>query len=690
MPSGDFLRERLTRGLDPEQLQAVTTARTPLCIVAPAGSGKTSVLTRRIAYRVVSGTTNASRVLAISFTRAAAFQLKVRTEALLEGEHITAGTFHSFALSGLKRHWDRNRLRHPRILNSKTSLVSEAYGRVLGEQETRDTGGSRPSSRSQSNLVNALAGQVEWYKARAILPHQLGNSPGAVSSHSGISDDLARIVYQTYEQLKSERNLVDMDDLVLLYTSILASSPTFAEEERFLYRHLYVDEFQDVNQAQMDLLLGLLGSRSDLTVVGDPDQSIYGWNGSDPTLMLTLPDRFPSMEVKSLATNYRSTPELLRSARAVLPRPANPRFGVSPSAYRASQAISVPRIVNAQNEEDEAKEVLRTVQRLHYQGVRFGQMAVLARVGASLSPTEIALSRANIPLRTPSSPSLFFRQGVAEYLIFLRRSGTNMSLTSLIDVFEASLVAPQSLGAAESPAAPAIELASLRVLISMASRLRREGQEYSALEFISLVEDGTLESVGETGAVTLTTFHRAKGLEWYHVSIVGCEDGFSPHYQATSPGALEEEQRLLYVAMTRATDSLSLSHTKTRKLSNRSVQRRPSPYLSRISIAPERLSTELSANGDSITNTLTRAKREMVARAPTPIAVPEVLHALQRWRTFAARRARTTPEAIASDGLIKLLARTRPQSQADLAAIKGSKQLRLDRHVEEILEILRL
>ena len=339
----------LLRGLDATQRDAVTSRAAPLAILAGAGSGKTRVLTRRIAWQAREGIVDPRHVLALTFTRKAAGELRTRLGRLGVEHAVTAGTFHAIALAQLRRRADDEQRTMPTLLERKVRLLVPLVN-VRGREA-----GLRAAE---------LASEIEWAKARLVRPDGYERAVTLAARTPPRPAAEVADVYREYERQKRRRGLVDFDDLISGCADVLERDADFAAAQRWRFRHLFVDEFQDASPAQFRLLRAWLGDRSDLCVVGDGDQAIYGFAGADPTFLVRFtaqfpPERFPDVGVVRLGSNYRSTPQVVAAAGAVLgssrrrtaqraarpdgPAPASPRTTPTTTKRAASRARCAPR-----------------------------------------------------------------------------------------------------------------------------------------------------------------------------------------------------------------------------------------------------------------------------------------------------------------------------------------------------------
>ncbi|HJR25462.1 MAG TPA: ATP-dependent helicase, partial [Acidimicrobiales bacterium] len=294
----------LLEGLDDEQRRAVTSSAQPLVVLAPAGSGKTRVLTRRIAYRVAAGDSDPRHVLALTFTRKAAGELTARLGRLgLRGD-VTAGTFHAVAWGSLRTRWADQGRTAPTLLDRKARVLAEVAPKGGGRE------GRSP--------IGDLATEIEWAKARMVTPDTYADAVVAAGRRSPLKPDVVAEAYRAYERHKQRAGLVDFDDLLALCARALEEDERFASAQRWRHRHLYVDELQDVNPLQFRLLEAWRGPGYDVCAVGDPQQAIYGWNGADARFLLDIHRHWPPAQVIELRRSYRSTPEILGSAAEVL------------------------------------------------------------------------------------------------------------------------------------------------------------------------------------------------------------------------------------------------------------------------------------------------------------------------------------------------------------------------------------
>ncbi len=286
VPSGTG--DDLLYDLDDAQRRAVTSPARPLAILAPAGSGKTRVLTRRIAWRIATEDAEANHVLALTFTRKAAGELRDRLRRLGLRDGVAAGTFHGIAYAQLRSHWaDRNH-RAPELLTRKGKVLAQVL-----------RGPGRPGELTPVSL----AAEIEWAKARLMGPGEYAEGAVAARRRTPAPPDRVAAVYARYEELKQEHHLVDFDDLLKLCGDALLGDPAFAAAQRWRFRHLFVDEFQDTSPAQLRLLRGWLGDQTDLCVVGDPDQAIYAFAGAESGFLAGFARVFPGARVVDLRTN---------------------------------------------------------------------------------------------------------------------------------------------------------------------------------------------------------------------------------------------------------------------------------------------------------------------------------------------------------------------------------------------------
>ena len=369
---------RLLAGLTPSQCRAVTAPSATVCVLAAAGAGKTRVLTRRVAYRVATGTARAEHVLAITFTRKAAGELRERLVDLGLVQAVTAGTFHSVALGQLRRWWADRRTPEPALLQRKGRLLSELSSGRPGLSEV---------------TIGDLASHVEWAKARLVSPASFAAEATKARRELPTEPEAIAAVYARYEDEKRRRRLIDFDDLLVRYADALDTDSRFAAAQRWRWHHLFVDELQDVNPLQCRLLLSLLGSNEDLFVVGDPNQAIYGWNGADPDFLANFPRRWPQAEVVRLDDNHRSSPQVVAAASAALGRQAS-------GPVRSSRPEGpFPRLLSYPSEEAEAAAVASQIRAAQTRGLRWDKMAVLARTNTQLDSLAQALRNARVPFR---------------------------------------------------------------------------------------------------------------------------------------------------------------------------------------------------------------------------------------------------------------------------------------------------
>jgi len=646
---------RLLVGLDADQRRAVTDPGQPLCILAGAGSGKTRVLTRRIAHRVHEGSADPRHVLALTFTRKAASEMAGRLGQLGLRDRPHVGTFHALAWAQL-RTWYRDRGRaQPALLESK--------GRVIGALPGR---GRMP--------VVEVASEVEWARARDIPPERYAVEAHREDRRTSTSFDHLAALYEAFEEEKRRRGVIDFDDILARCARLLDEDPGFAAAQRWRFRHLFVDEFQDVNPLQHRLLRGWLGDRRDLCVVGDPNQAIYRWNGADAGFLRHFARHHPGATVVELRSSYRSTPQVIHVAKAALGTSGESRL------VARRPAGDVPTITAYPTDEEEARGIARAARLLHPPGARWDRQAILVRTNGQMRLFEQALTRARIPFRLRGDDPLLQRGDVRAAL---RQVAADPSLPLRIALGDLAALADEaSTDAGRQETADALHA------------LVRMGRELDAMEPAASVGDlrGWLTTaLGSDGpglggdAVDVVTFHAAKGLEWPVVHLAGLEDGLVPVSHARTPEAEAEERRLLHVAVTRAEDVLRLSWAAERQLGERVVNRRPSPYLAAVSTAVAELRGAARAVDPRIglgqaREALAGSRRDEVDRA--------LLEALHGWRAAAARRAGTAPAVVASDRVLADVARRRPADREQLAEVLGVGPVVLDAHGDDLLRIV--
>jgi DNA helicase-2/ATP-dependent DNA helicase PcrA len=409
----DTIRPDLLAGLNRSQEQAVTSEAAPLCILAGAGSGKTRVLTRRIAWRVATGTADPRHVLALTFTRRAAAELGSRLAHLGVRDQLAAGTFHGIAYAQLRRRWVDRGERPPALLERKVRILAPLLPR-------------RAANGSGSAWVQPadIAAEIEWAKARMVSPARYEDEAGAADRKPPLPLPVVAGLYERYEEEKRRRGLVDFDDLLLACARAIETDTEFAASQRWRFRHLFVDEFQDVNPAQFRLLDAWRGGRADLCVVGDPNQAIYAWNGADSTFLTGFTRRFPGATVVHLDDNYRSSPQVLAVANVVIG---------GHHRLRAHEPDGpLPTVTSYPTDREEAVGVARAVRRRQGGGRTWSDVAVLTRTHAQLVLFEEAMRAAGIPFRVRGSARFLGQPEVRDALSHLRRlpPGTAMAAES--------------------------------------------------------------------------------------------------------------------------------------------------------------------------------------------------------------------------------------------------------------------
>ncbi|MEM9519030.1 MAG: ATP-dependent DNA helicase UvrD2 [Actinomycetota bacterium] len=644
LADADVLLEDLTA----DQRDAVTTAATPLCVVAGAGSGKTRVVTRRIAWQAATGAIDPRRVLAVTFTRRAAAELRRRTRALGLRDDVAAGTFHSIALAVLRNHWKDTNRRPPELLERRMSFLARQHRNL------------------DRSTIADIDNEIGWARARLITPEAYAEAAAAAKRRPGRSLRFIADIYDDYDEAKRKRKLVDFDDLLALCHATMTQDQRFADAQRWRHRHVLVDEFQDVNPLQFALLKSWLGPESTLVVVGDPNQAIYGWNGAQPELLDEIGDHLPGCAVIHLRTNFRSTPEILAAAGRVLdidPQPAARPSGDEPSVRQLTAA-------------DEAISVARSVRGRHKPGAPWRHQAVLARTNAQLPALKAALERAGIPVRSRSDGALLRRPEVMEVI---ESWPTDARLSDVL--VDATTDLPDSLD--DIPLSDE-RRAMVQAFLDVARGHLELERRATVDDFLSSLRND--DRVGNvTDGVELGTFHGAKGLEWPIVHLAGIEDGYVPISFAAGAAARAEERRLLYVAATRAERELHVSWSESRIIGDQLVERQPSPWIGafrgdaeplpdeRPSIAS--LRAKIAAVPDIDLTVTDRHERDVVRDQ------------LLLWRDDWATKANVATNAVLSDQAIDALAADRPCRMDELTDIPGIGPSKARRFGLKLLEI---
>ncbi|HEY4094818.1 MAG TPA: UvrD-helicase domain-containing protein [Baekduia sp.] len=631
----------LLEGLNEPQRAAVIAGDGPLLILAGAGSGKTRVLTHRVAYLVHTGRARAGEILAITFTNKAASEMRDRVGLLLG--HSTRAmwvmTFHSACA---------------RILRAEAERLG--YTRQFTIYDASDS----------RRLVKRCLDQLDVDPKRftpGSVAHQISDAKNKLRS----AEDYAQMVggyfeqtvaeaYKLYETELVRMNAMDFDDLLFRMVNVLELFPEVRARYSATFRHVLVDEYQDTNHAQYKLLQLIAGEHKNLAVVGDDAQSVYSFRGADIRNILDFQDDFPEANVIKLEQNYRSTQTILSASNALI---AHNRAQMHKTLW-TDQGEGDPVVIRElEDEHAEARYVLGEVQRLVDEGVSLAEIAVFYRTNAQSRVMEDALVRAEVPYQVIGGTKFYERMEVKDtmaYLTLLSNPADAISFTRVANspkrgIGQTSLsrvlAHAENMGitvweAADDPeGVPGLGTAAVRSFgrfMSTMNGLRErvadsvpigdlleavlsETGYLDALEAERTIEaQGRIENLGElvavarefdaaapadqdrldvflqqtalqsdtdsrkddAGMVTLMTLHNAKGLEYPIVYMIGCEEGVFPHSRSIDEGTLEEERRLCYVGMTRAMRSLTMTHARQRSVFGSRAYGLPSRFLAEI------------------------------------------------------------------------------------------------------------
>jgi len=632
--------------LNPAQKEAVEAIEGPVLILAGPGSGKTRVITHRVAYLIKHCRISPSHIMAVTFTNKAAREMRERLGQLLGQvvEDLTIGTFHAICARILRREGKAIGLESSFVIYDEDDQL-RLIKQVLEELNLD----------SKQYVPQAVRSTISAAKSRLVGPEEYARQVGSYF------EEIVQRVYERYQRLLGQGQAVDFDDLLMKTVQMFRDYPKVLKAYQSRYVHLLVDEFQDTNIAQYELMKQLAGKYRNLCVVGDPDQSIYSWRFADLRNILSFENDYPEAKVVFLEQNYRSTKTILRVASNVIS--ANV-LRKPKKLWTENEDGAAVTLIESYSAEEEAQSVVTEIEKLISQEqMSLRDCAVMYRVNAQSRALEETFLRYGVPYRLVGGTRFYQRQEIRDIIAYLRvihNPQDDISLTRIINV-PGRAIGQKTVGALQSwarahdvslsealkqvtrdvaagearqslPSRAAQTLAGFNALmdgmtvrsteLSLSSlldeilkrtgykqyildkddgeerwenimELRSVACEYDAsgttealtafLEKVSLVSD--LDELHEkTDAVTLITLHQAKGLEFVAVFIVGLEEGILPHRRSfDDPEQMEEERRLCYVGITRAKKRLYLLRSYRRSLFGGSTANPPSRFLEDIS-----------------------------------------------------------------------------------------------------------
>ncbi|WP_145396462.1 DNA helicase PcrA [Staphylococcus epidermidis] len=631
----------LVKNMNSEQSEAVRTTEGPLLIMAGAGSGKTRVLTHRIAYLLDEKDVSPYNILAITFTNKAAKEMKARVEHLVgeEAQVIWMSTFHSMCVRILRRDADRIGIERNFTIIDPTDQKSVIKDVLKSENIDSKRFEPRMFIGAISNLKNELKTPEDAQKE-------------ANDFHS----QMVATVYKGYQRQLSRNEALDFDDLIMTTINLFERVPETLEYYQNKFQYIHVDEYQDTNKAQYTLIKLLANKFKNLCVVGDSDQSIYGWRGADIQNILSFEEDYPEAKTIFLEQNYRSTKNILNAANEVIKHNSERK---PKGLWTANSGGDKIQYYEAMTERDEAEYVVKEIMKHQRSGKKYSEMAILYRTNAQSRVLEETFMKSNIPYTMVGGQKFYDRKEIKDLLSYLRviaNSNDDISLQRIINVpkrgigpssvekiqtyalqnnismFDAlaevdfiglskkvtqecisfyemiqNLIKEQEFLEISEIVDEVLQKSGYRDMLdreqSIESRSRLENldefmsvpkdyeentplEEQSLINFLtdlSLVAD--IDEADTQNGVTLMTMHSAKGLEFPIVFIMGMEESLFPHIRAIKSEddhEMEEERRICYVAITRAEELLYITNATTRMLFGRSQSNMPSRFLKEI------------------------------------------------------------------------------------------------------------
>lgn len=631
--------------LNPRQQEAVNYVGGPLLVLAGAGSGKTSVITRKIAYLIQHCGIQARHIVAMTFTNKAAREMKERVGSLLrgsEGKGLTVSTFHNLGLNIIRKEHVHLGYK-PGFSIFDEGDIKALLSDIMQKEYSGDDG------------VDEIKNAIGNWKNELVMPDE------ALASARGPKEQTAAIVYLHYQRTLKAYNAVDFDDLILLPVKLFQSHPEVLEKWQNRIRYLLVDEYQDTNASQYLLVKLLVGMRNQFTVVGDDDQSIYAWRGARPENLMQLKEDYPSLKVVMLEQNYRSTSRILKCANVLIAN--NPHVFEKQLWSEMGHGDEI-RVIRCRNEESECERVALEILTTHLRtGRPYSDFAILYRGNYQAKLMELKLQHHQIPYRLSGGTSFFARQEVKDLMSYFRLlvnpdddnaflrvinvprreigSATLEKLGNYASTRKVSMYAAcDELGLGEqldsryterlarfkrwmdgirqqcSQSDPIAVLRSMVMDIDYESWLRqnassdkvadaRMGNVWFLIDALKNTlekdEEGEMtieEAIGklvlrdmlerqqeeEEGAegVQMMTLHASKGLEFPCVYILGVEEEILPHRSSIEADTIEEERRLAYVGITRARQHLTLTFAAKRKQYGEVIDCTPSRFLDEL------------------------------------------------------------------------------------------------------------
>lgn len=531
--------EALLENLDPEQRLAAESLVGPTCILAGAGTGKTRTVTHRIAYGISKGYYSANRVLALTYTNRAAGELRARLRQLGVGA-VSVKTFHAAALAQLEFFWPQfSGVPAPAVLQSKARLIAEVADSA--------------KIRLDAGALRDFAAEIEWRKYSMLSMSEYAELVKSRPKVAGLSPVKNLELQQAYEDAKIKAQKVDWEDVLVLTLGMLRAEPRALAHVQQQYRFFTVDEYQDISPLQHALLDAWLGNHSDLCVVGDPNQTIYSFTGATSEYLQNFGSRYQNANVIQLTRNYRSTQQIVSFAN----RLTIDSSSVEPLRSEGEIGLA-PRSLSFATVADECSALVAGIRTKLDQGIKPSDIAVLYRVNGQSESIEHALANAGIDYQVRGGERFFSRPEVQNAIRAVRAESVSptdkplyQTVTDICRSLGWQTQQPQEKGSARE------KWESLNSFLAITEELP-EGA--SILDFAKeLDERQRSQHEPVKAAVTLSTIHAAKGLEWDFVFIVGLTEGYLPITYAQTDAEIREEQRLLYVGLTRAKKELTLS-----------------------------------------------------------------------------------------------------------------------------------